>query len=207
MRSVFAALAATLLLAGCGTGRMIATEPPPTADPATWVMSPDSFGPISMETTREEALATGLYRAAPSPCSRSRLDWRGQKYKDIPGTGGKEPAKPHLPSILFDDNGSPEFIDPSPDTATDRGIRRSDSLSRLQTTYGDDLIPGLDQSLSSGSFAVSGERSHLLFVVMFGKVIGYFIAPGHVEEPEEVMTVAGELTKSDSVRPGRGSTC
>lgn len=213
MRSLLAAVMASLLLAGCGTALTLPStpkptaSPTPTADPGSWVMSPDSFGPISTETTRKQALATGLYRAAPSPCTRERLDWRGQTYKDVPGTDDKDLLKPLLPSISFDDDGSTEFIDPGPGTATDRGIRKADSLSRLQITYDDDLIPGLDQSPGRGSFAVSGDRSHLLFVVMYGKVVGFFIAAGHVEEPEDVMTVAGALKKQDSIRPGRGRLC
>ncbi len=213
MRSFFVTLMAGLLLAGCGAELRSGTtsdptaSPTPTPDPESWVMGPDSFGPISTATTRKQALATGLYRAAPSPCSAQRLDWRGQKYKDIPGTDDKDLAKPYLPTISYDNEGSPEFIDPGPGTATDRGIRKADSLSRLQITYDDDLIPGLDQSPGRGSFAVSGDRSHLLFVVMYGKVVGFFIAAGHVEEPEDVMTVAGALKKQDSIRPGRGRLC
>lgn len=212
MRAFFTAMTVSLLLAGCGTALPPRTTPQPSSTPAAeaeaWVMSPDSFGPIDMETTRRQALATGFYRAAPPPCSRQRLDWLGQNYDDIPGTDGKELAKPFLASITFDDDGRPAFIDPAPGTATDRGIRKADSLSRLQITYGDDLVPGPDQGPSGGTFAVSGARSHLVFVVMYGKVVGFFIASGHVDGPEDVMTVAGDpLTKHDNIRRGAGRTC
>ena len=214
MRSfLVAAIAATALLSGCTPELNRQQDDGPVkraqaqVSPADWVMSPDFFGPINMETTRSDALATGLYRAAPAPCSRQRVDSLGQQYEDVPGTDDRELAKPHLASITFDEDGVPQFIDPGKDTVTDRGIRKADSLSRLEISYGDDLIPGPDQSPRGGTFAVSGDRSHLVFVVMYGKVIGFFVAAGQVHEPADIMPVAGALTKPDSIRPGRAGVC
>jgi hypothetical protein len=210
MRSLLTTLSAVFLLSGCSlvlpSEAKPMPEPTPTADPSTWVMGPDSFGPITMETTRAQALATGHYRPAPSPCSTLRVDWRGQNYEKDE-TGRRTLVKPHLASITFTRNGDVKYIDPGKDSATDVGIRRADSLSRLMLTYGDELIPALDQTTSGGTFAVSGDRSHLLYVVMYGKVIGFYIAAGHVDEPEEVEPLAGKLTKPDAVRPGRGGPC
>lgn len=178
MRSFLAAAAATVVLPACTTGLELRPKEPSAVSstvavpPGRWVMSPDSFGPITVETTRSQALATGAYAEAPSPCSRERLDWRGQSYEahtanadvDGDGTPDKERTKPFLGAVTFDE-GTAAFIDPGKDTVTDQGIRKSDSLSRLQLTYGDDLILGRDQSPGTGSFAVNGMRSHLVFEV------------------------------------------
>jgi hypothetical protein len=212
-------MAATALLAGCNPsatfrpGESEKPRPTPSVKPESWVMSPDSFGPITVATTKAEALATGAYRAAPSPCSRQRLDWRGQTYNetnldaDRDGEADKEMAKPYLASITFDEDGKPAFIDPGKDTATDHGIRRADSLDRLQATYGDTLVAGPDQLFDTGSFAVPGKRSYLLFVVQRGKVLGFFIVAGQVNESADVLTVAGVLEKHDKIRVGRGGLC
>lgn len=217
MRSFLAAAAVIALLPGCTATSPRSGSPEPTpavsSDPRSWVMSPDSFGPISVETSRAQALATGFYVPAPSPCSERRLDSRDQTYAetgvDVDGDGDvdKELAKPALPSIRFGDNDRPEFIDPAPHTATDRGIRKADSLSRLQITYGDELIPAADRRPDGGTFAVNGQRSHLLFAVMFGKVVGFYIVDGRVDDQEDVLVAAGNMTKHDDLTLGRQGPC
>jgi hypothetical protein len=218
-RLILAVMAAAVALAGCDPSETlrrtgsVKSSPAPSVELGSWVMSPDSFGPITVGTTRAQALATGAYRAAPSPCSRQRLDWHGQRYQeskldaDGDGEADKEMAKPYLASITFGEHGKPEFIDPLKNTVTDRGIRSADSFDRLRTTYGDTLVAGPDQLFDTGSFAVPGKRSYLLFVVQHGKVLGFFIVAGKVKESADVLTVAGVLAKHDKIRVGRGGLC
>jgi hypothetical protein len=185
--------------------------------PDKWVMSPDSFGPITLATTRSEALATGAYVAAPSPCSRIRLDWRGQTYEssdadlDSDGKPDRARSKPYLATITFGDSGRPAFIDPGQDTVTSQGVRKADSLSRLQLAYGDDLIPGHGQSPGIGTFAVNGKHGHLLYEVMFGKVVGFYVSAGTVNEPADVepgrFAVGGIVTTPDKMSMGHDGNC
>lgn len=216
MRSHIVGVAAALpLLAGCSGLLTAQPEPTPattaTPNPESWVMSADSFGPITMQTTESEALATGVYRRAPSPCSDERLDWRSQKYGVSQSEPDRKKVKPYMGSITYGDNGKPTFIDPGKDTVTDRGIRKADSLSRLQLTYGDELISAPDQLPAAGTFAVKGKRSYLLFEVMFNKVVGFYIVAGVPERREDILPgrflVNGVLTMPDKMPQHHGSIC
>lgn len=222
MRS-FLAASAILLMAACTPELGIrSADPSPvssaeTLSPADWVMTPDSFGPITMATTRSEALSTGAYVAAPSPCAAERLDWDGQTYEstdadvDDDGEPDRTMVKPYLGTITFGDDDRPAFIDPGKNTVTDRGIRKSDSLSRLQLEYGEDLIPGRGQSPGIGTFAVNGDRGHLLYEVMYGKVVGFYVAAGTVKGPQDVevgrFMVNGTVTKPDKMPMGHAGDC
>ena len=95
-------------------------------------MSPDSFGPITVATTKAEALDTGAFRRIPSPCTDSGLAWHTQTYRptraDEDGDGKADQAEtgPALPSLTYRSDNKPgfEFIDPGKHTTTTRGIMR-----------------------------------------------------------------------------------
>lgn len=216
MRSLFAAVVvATTLLAGCSTPDFGAEPVRPAAatiTPEMWTMSPSGLGPITVKTTRDEALATGYFRPAPAPCASERLDRKGQTYKDgTAGQAAKVQAKPLLGTISYDDDGKVSLIESGKDAVTDQGIRKSDSLSRLQYTYGDELIPGPGQAQGAGSFAVNGRNSHLVYEVAFNKVVGFYVLPGVVENPQDVMPARfmtdGVVGKPEDMTPGSGGVC
>ena len=187
----FLALLVASLLTGCGTGQ----------EPEDWVMSPDSFGPVTVNTSKADALATGAFQRAPSPCSSALLDWHTQTYRqtnaddDQDGKPDQDPVKAGLPTLYLRGDGKTgfEFIDPGKHTETDRGIMRGDSFAALKKAYGDDLIAQSGSTSREGAYAVNGRRSHLLFSVNDSRVDSYFIARGTVKGPDDFLIGRGGL--------------
>lgn len=169
----------------------------PSSEPKSWVMSADSFGPITVRTTKSEALATGRFRVPPGPSqtSRQRLDWHTQTYSqesdgavdssDIDRDGVPDPwPTEDLPSLALACHGSGlESITPGPATVTDQGIKRGSSLTELKQAYGDRLIHG---ETFDARYAVNGKQSHLMFVLQSDGTVGsFFINRGIVEGPSD----------------------
>ncbi len=161
-----------------------------SADPESWTMSPDSFGPITTDMTKAEILETGAYRVAPSPCSFGRLDWHTQKYESVDDLFEEDREThygrvgPGLPSISLDGHGKPEYIDRGPRTMTDKGIGTGDTLKELKAAYGERLIPDeLEIMDDYSSFAVNGKEGHLVFDVSRGKVRTFYLTPGRAKKP------------------------
>jgi hypothetical protein len=208
MRGVVITGLAVAVLTGCSAGPDQPANEPSTKQTVRldkWTMSPDSFGPITVSTTRKEALATGAYRVAPGPCSAVRLDWRTQTYKrektdeDQNGKLDEQPTPPFLPDIEFDyKKPSVQFIDPGPKTMTDRGIRKGDTVEELKAAYSNKLISAEWEGNvvpGSATFAVNGKRSYLLFDTSDGRIEGFFIVPGTIKDPKKDFLV------------GRGGMC
>lgn len=169
------------------------TATPAPSDPfESWTMSPDSFGPITTDMTKDQIVATGAFRVAPTACASGRLDWHSQAYESVGGDsdGDNAPDRakkaPFRASISLGTNGRPEFIDPGTGTRTDAGMRNGDSLKQLQAAYPGRLV--IDEQRERGklgatedSYAVSGKRSHLVFYLYKGKLEAFYLAPGAVQ--------------------------
>lgn len=197
----FAIVVFLLVTTGCQDAADEAAPDSPSESrkaPEAWVMSPDSFGPITVETTKAEALATGLFRVprGPSANSSRELDWHTQTYSqetsgevdwsDVNHDGVPDPwPTKDLPRLALRCDNKPglESITPAPDTVTDRGIRQGSSLKDLTEAYGQRLIHG---ETFDARYAVNGERSHLVFVMLNdGSVGSFFINRGTVSGPTD----------------------
>lgn len=183
--------AAATLLAGCGQEQK----------PEDWEMSPDSLGPITVTTTKGEALQTGAFRRIPSPCTDFGLAWHTQTYRstrddeDHDGKVDQVVTGRALPSLTYrsDKKAGFEFIDPGQHTTTTRGINRGDSFKALKAAYGKDWIGQAGSNGTSGAYAVNGTRSYLLFAVADSKVDSFFIARGMVKGPNDFLVGRGGL--------------
>lgn len=163
-------------------------------------MSPDSFGPITVDTTVKEAVATGAFKVSPAPCSKSRLDWHTQTYRhakadDSMGPTAQWPVNHGLPDLMpnYKKPGM-QFIDAGRATVTDRGIRHGDSEAKLKRTYGRSLIPGPYNGAPgdpSNAYAINGKHSYLLVLTTKGKVDTFFITPGTVKTPRDILDGRG----------------
>lgn len=164
-------------------------------------MSPDSFGPITVTTTKSEALSTGAFRRIPSPCADSGLAWHTQTYRptrgdeDHDGKFDQAVTGPKLPTLTYRSDKKPgfEFIDPGEHTRTTHGIMRGDSFKELKAVYGHDWIAQSGSNATSGVYAVNGKRSYLLFSVADSKVDSFFIARGKVKGPDDFLVGRGGL--------------
>lgn len=168
-------------------------------DPEAWVMSPDAFGPITVNTTKAEALATGAYTEwpghLPSCAEPGGLNWHSQTYTAKPtdwdGDGkldAPEMTEPYLSQIDFRYPGTGiEYIDPNPDTVTDKGIKRGSSVAELKAAYGADLIssPFNSNPQSGEAYAVNGKQSFLLFSMSGSKVDAFFIESGTIKDAKD----------------------
>ena len=165
----------------------------PNPEFESWVLSPDSFGPITTDLTADEIVATGAFQVAPNACGLGRLDWYSQRYgrlspsQDSGRDGELYQARidPGLPSIELGLDGKPEFISPGSGATTDAGIRNGDSLKKLSAAYPGRLVR--DEGMEQGQlgavedhYAVSGTRSHLVFYLYKGKVGGFYLERGAV---------------------------
>lgn len=200
--AVVATISLLAMLQGCGedpSSRTPAKESSPTptkessptpakdSSPEAWVMSPDSFGPITFQTTPDEARDSGHYKDAPSPCTGSRLDWKSQKYEtlefdsDDDGTPDRDLAEPYMPSLSIDGS-KILYIMAGQQTRTDRGIKAGSSLAELRAAYGDRLIEAFaDVSI----YAVHGRRSSLIIGIENGKVYALHLQPGRIRASDE----------------------
>lgn len=169
----------------------------PSSGPKRWVMSADAFGPVTVMTTKAEALATGHFRVPPGSSQNSpqRLDWHTQTYSqateavvdasDLDHDGVPDPWPTRdLPSLTLACQGPGiESITPGPNTTTDQGIKPGSSLAELAKSYGDRLIHG--ESFDA-RYAVNGKQSHLMFVVLNDGTVGsFFINRGTITGPDD----------------------
>lgn len=168
----------------------------------SWVMSPDTFGPITTEMTKDEIVATGAFQVAPNACATGRLDWYSQRYErlgqdsDRDGEPDRTRIGPGLPGIELGVDGKPEFISPGSGARTEAGIRNGDSLKKLRAAYPGRLVR--DEDMEQGElgavedhYAVSGKRSHLVFYVYKDKVGGFYLERGAVREGQFHAAVRG----------------
>lgn len=178
-------MSVVLLLSGCGRyegpsdsqGEHGQTSAHP-GDSTKWVLSPDSFGPITTEMSKGEILATGAFREAPNACPAGRLDWHSQTYENEDGI--KVPSDPQFTSIDLED-GKPLFIDPGPEVQTDTGIGEGDSVTELRAAYPGRVVSDLGMlKTNDENLAVSGKNSHLVFYTRKGKVEFFYLTTGAV---------------------------
>ena len=189
------------LIGGCAGNEGVRHGAADSAEPAgharshvfdSWVMDEDSFGPVTTDMTKEEIVATGAFRVAPTACSAGRLDWHSQDYAreaDADGDGKAVWVRTGrgLPSISLGLAGRPQFVDPGERTRLDSGIRRGDSLEQLRAAYPGRLIR--DEEMERGALgavedtiAVSGSKSHLVFHLRKGKIISFYLERGAVRD-------------------------
>lgn len=159
-------------------------EPTPIPSPESpaWVISPDSFGPITTDMTKNQILATGFFRTSDDGCGR--LDWHTQTYGYDEG-GYKRSVTSGLASITLQDD-KPMFIDPGVGTRTDAGISYDDTLESLKAAYPGRLVRQAYMGFpDEDNYGVSGKHSHLVFYVQKGRVKDFYLAPGALAEGEE----------------------
>jgi hypothetical protein len=200
-RWAVAVVCALALVAGCGRNEGVRHGAADSAEAAghprnpvfeSWVMDEDSFGPITTDMTKDEIVATGAFRVAPTACSAGRLDWYSQDYAreaDAYGDGKADWVRTGsgLPSISLGPAGRPQLIDPGERTRLDSGIRRGDSLERLRTAYPGRLTR--DEEMERGALgavedtiAVGGTQSHLVFYLFKGKIMSFYLERGALRD-------------------------
>lgn len=155
----------------------------PSPESPSWVMSPDSFGPITTDMTKEHILATDAFREPPYEC-KYRVDWHSQTYsgKDEYGIEGR--TEPILSDIHFDtqDDGKLLYIYAGPSVRTDTGIRAGDTVKQLRAAYAGHHVYYNDPTSMKGNYeafyGVNGKKSHLTFYADKGIIEGISLEPG-----------------------------
>lgn len=157
-------------------------RPGATAESSAWVMSADSFGPITTDMTKKQILATGAFQEPPYACS-DRLDWHSQTYWEEDSEGYPGRTEPLLSTVTFQD-GKPYYIDAGPTVRTDKGIGVGDTVKDLYAAYPRVFRDVPITSTGERDYGVSGRRSHLVFYTVKGQIEHFYLTPGAIREDE-----------------------
>ncbi|MFT4187224.1 MAG: hypothetical protein QM621_01425 [Aeromicrobium sp.] len=127
------------------------------ADPSSWTIGPDHFGPVTADWTADQIVATGAFQRPDDPmCRDSNVYWESADGSNGVHIDLDHETRTVYRSLLWE--GHSHIV-------TDEGVTTGDTLAEVRQAYADQtLVIGEHDGRPGGVvFAVLGERGSLAF--------------------------------------------